>query len=85
MFALIPTTLARLAKIGRIGARILIGAMLAINLALLAPGVYFGLRLGHYIPIAVGIGMSVLLWAAAWGLLQLIRLYIRRSRTVVEH
>lgn len=81
MFTFSPKTLEKLAKAGRIGVKILIGVMIMINLALLAPGVYFGLHLGHYLPIAVGVGMSLAAWAAAWGVLKLVKFRLRRART----
>lgn len=64
--------LVKLRTIGRVAFRIAVWLLVALNIAVLAPGVYFGIRLGHYTPIVVGILLSLLFWTAGWVVVRLV-------------
>lgn len=79
MFDLSSKTRAHLAKSASITVRILVGGLIVLNVVFLLPGTYFAIHEGTATPIVTAVILSLMVWAAGYGIYRLLKARVRRA------
>lgn len=74
------STTVRAIRVKKTALRAVVVTLIVINVLVILPGAVFSIILGDYIPTLIAIGMSMLVWAAGYGVLWAVRAH-RAHRT----